>query len=81
MTSREYLKLELMVYAIRNDYFGYGSSCEKRKDGRWISIVDCERTVYSGKQLAAEWDMLEERDRKNILRFFAKDELKLDVNI
>lgn len=81
MTSREYLKLELMVYAIKSDYFGYGSICEKRKDGRWISIVDGEKTVYSSSQLAAEWDMLYESDRKDILRFFIKDELKININI
>lgn len=80
MTSREHLKLELMVYAIKNDYFGYGSICEKKKDGRWVSIVDGEKTVYSGKQLAAEWDMLYESDRKDILRFFIKDELKININ-
>lgn len=81
MTSREHLKLELMVFAIDNDFFGYGSICYKRSDGRWVSIVDCEKYVYSGKQLAAEWDALDEDDKKNILEYYSEKELKVGINL
>lgn len=81
MTSREHLKLELMVFAINNDFFGYGSICEKRSDGRWISIVDGEKCVDSGKGLASQWDTLKEDDKKNILEYFAEKELKVGINL
>lgn len=81
MTSREHLKLELMVFATNNDFFGYGSSCKKRSDGRWVSIVDCEEYVFSGKSLAAQWDELDEHEQKDILEYFAKKELKVGINL
>ena len=81
MTTREHLKLDLMVFAINHDFFGYGSICSKQANGRWVSIVDGERIVESGKQLAADWDTLEEDDKKNILEYFAKEELKLDIDL
>ena len=81
MTTREHLKLDLMVFAINHDFFGYGSICSKQANGRWVSIVDGEKFVESGKQLAADWDTLEEDDKKNILEYFAKEELKLDIDL
>lgn len=75
MTTREHTKLDLMVFAINNDFFGYGSKCYKRKDGRYVSIVDCERAVYSGKALADEWDTLDSQERTDIIEEFAKNEL------
>lgn len=81
MTSREHLKLELMVFAINNDFFGYGSVCNKQANGRWISIVDGEKRVDSGKGLASQWDSLEEEDKKNILEYFAEKELKVGINL
>lgn len=77
MTTREHTKLDLMIFAIRNDFFGYGSSCEKRSDGRYVSIVDCEKYINSGKQLANEWDKIDESDKKNILKYFYEKELKI----
>lgn len=81
MTSREHLKLELMVFATNADFFGYGSTCKRRSDGRWVSIVDGEKYVNSGKGLAAQWDILEEEDKKNILEYFAEKELKVGINL
>ena len=81
MTSREHLKLELMVFAINNDFFGYGSVCNKQKNGRWVSIIDGEKRVDSAKSLAANWDTLDEEDKKNILEYFAQKELKVGINL
>lgn len=81
MTSREHLKLELMVFAINNDFFGYGSVCNKQANGRWVSIVDGEKYVDSGKGLASQWDTLDEDDKKNILEYFAEKELKVGINL
>ena len=81
MTSREHLKLELMVFAINNDFFGYGSVCAKQANGRWVSIVDGEKYIDSGKCLASQWDTLEEDDKKNILEYFAEKELKVGINL
>lgn len=70
MTSKDYLKLELMTFAINHDFFGYGSSCTKRSDGKYISIVDCERYEYTGKQLADEFDTIDDEEKKNIIDYY-----------
>lgn len=81
MTTREHTKLDLMVFAINNDFFGYGSSCKKRTDGHYVSIVDGEKSVDSGKGLASQWDTLDENDKKNILEYFCEKELNVGINI
>lgn len=70
MTSREHLKLELMVFAINHDFFGYGSQCYRQSDGRWVSIVDCEKFTYSGKQLAEEFDSLDDGEKEEIVNCY-----------
>lgn len=81
MTTREHTKLDLMVFAINNDFFGYGSSCKKRSDGRYVSIIDGDKYVDSGKGLASQWDTLDEIDKTNILEYFAEKELKVGINL
>ena len=73
MTHKEHLKLELMFYGINHDYFGYGSRCYKRSDNKYIAEVDGERFVYTGKQLAAQWDQL---DDLLVQAFIVKDYFK-----
>lgn len=80
MTSREHLKKELMVYGIQNDYFGYGSSCKKRSDGKYVTIVDGERYEFTGKELADQWDTLEPNDKKDILESFSERELNVSID-
>lgn len=75
MTRKEGIKTELMAFAIDNDFFGYGSKCYKRKDGKYISIVDCERFEYTAKQLADEWDTLDSGEKGDIIRYYAEIEL------
>ncbi len=74
MTSKDYLKLELMVFAIRNDYFGYGSVCKKQANGYWVTIVDGEKFIESSSKLASNWDTLEPKDKVEIINaYFEKD--------
>lgn len=80
MNSLDHLKKELMAFAIDNDFFGYGSRCYKRSDGRYVSIVDGEREIYSGKELAAEWDTLDLDDKQNIIRYFSERELQVPLD-
>lgn len=80
MDSLDRLKKELMVFAIDNDFFGYGSRCYKRSDGRYVSIVDGEREIYSGRELAAEWDMVDLDDKKDIIRYFSERELGVPLD-
>lgn len=68
MTFKKRLKKELMVFAINHDYFGYGSSCIKRSDGKYISYVDGEKAVYTATQLAEEYDGLEEELKKTLIQ-------------
>ena len=77
MTAREHLKLELMVFATNNDFFGYGSSC-KKIGGHWVSIVDAEKYTFTGKQMADQWDELPIEDRKDIYLCFGKKELGIE---
>jgi len=70
MNRKDYLKLELMVFAITHDYFGYGSQCYKRKDGKWVSRVDGEKATYTSKQLADEFDNLLLSDQKEIFDLY-----------
>lgn len=76
MTSKDHLKLELMVYAVNADVFGYGSQCYKRSDGKWISIVDGERFEQSGKELADNFDTLPVEEQKLILDYYFDEVLK-----
>lgn len=80
MNSLDHLKKELMVFAIDHDFFGYGSRCYKRSDGRYVSIVDGEKAIYSGKDLATEWDTLDLDDKQNIIRYFSERELKVPLD-
>lgn len=75
MTPREYLKLDLMIFAINRDFFGYGSNCYKRKDHYYVVETDGERFIYSAKDLASQWDLVDEDDKVNILDYFRKKEL------
>jgi len=77
MTFKEQLKLELMVFAINNDFFGYGSTCSKKDNGRYISIVDGEKFSYTATNLAKEFDTLDEKQKLEILEDYYKEELKL----
>ena len=81
MTTREHTKLDLMVFAINHDFFGYGSICEKRPDGRYVSIVDGEKYVDSGRGLASQWDTLDENEKKDIIAYFCEKELNVSINI
>ena len=81
MTTREHTKLDLMVFAINHDFFGYGSICEKRSDGRYVSIVDGEKYVDSGRGLASQWDTLDENEKKDIIAYFCEKELNVGINI
>ena len=78
MTTREHTKLDLMIFAINSDFFGYGSSCKKRSNGYYIAIVDEETYIFSGKELASQWDNLDKYDQKSIIAYFAEKELGLN---
>lgn len=75
MTRKEGIKTELMAFAIDHDFFGYGSTCYKRKDGKYVSIVDCERYVYTSKELANDFDTLDPEEKFNIISYYAEKEL------
>lgn len=75
MTPVQTFKKELMIFAIKNDFFGYGSTCYKRSDGKYISIVDCERYEHTAHQLAEEFDTLDNAEKINIINYYAEKEL------
>lgn len=69
------LKTQLMAYAINHDYFGFCSKCEC-KNGVYYSYVDEQKTKYSAKQLAEEWDGLDKQLKKEILEEVLDDFVK-----
>lgn len=75
MRFKDQLKKELMVFAIKNDFFGYGSICAKRSDGKYIAIVDAERFVYTASELASQWDTIDENDKREIISYYLEKEL------
>lgn len=75
MTFKEQLKKELIVHAINQDFFGYGSKCYRQANGKWVSIVDCEKFIYSSKQLAEEFDTLEPQIKKEIVNSYFDETL------
>lgn len=79
MTNREHTKLDLMIFAIKNDFFGYGSTCEKRSDGRYVSKIEGDIYIESGKTLASHWDEIDDTDKQNILEYFAEKELQVKL--
>lgn len=81
MTGLQQVKKELMVYAIGHDFFGYGSQIKKRSDNRYVSIVDGERFVATGTQLAEQFDTLEQDDKENIVTSYANEVLKVGITL
>ena len=75
MTGKEHVKVELMVYAIKHDYFGYGSECYRKSNGQWVSIVDGEKTICSGKQLASDFDTLDFDTKEDIVKDYFRYEI------
>jgi hypothetical protein len=71
MTKKDYTKLNLMVFGINHDYFGYGSSCKKMKDGKWRSDVDGETFTYTEQELASEWDKVDGELQRDIIECYA----------
>ena len=70
-----------MVYAIGHDFFGYGSQIKKRSDNRYVSIVDGERFVATGTELAEQFDTLEENEKENIITSYSQDILKVGITL
>ena len=75
ITLKKALKAELMIFGINNDFFGYGSTCTKRSDNKYIVIVDGERGVYTATELAGQFDVIDEDDKKNIIDTYYEKEL------
>lgn len=78
MTGLERVKAELMIHAIRNDFFGYGSICEKQPNGYYRTIVDGEQFFFSLKQMAMDWDTLDDDEKRLIIEDYSKDNLLKD---
>ena len=77
MTNNFLTKLatQLMAYAINRDYFGFCSKCEC-KNGVYYSYVDEQKTKYTAKQLAEEWNGLDEETKNEIINDFVSEYLK-----
>ena len=66
MTHEERLARDAMVFAINHDFFGYGSTCKRVGTSTYLSIVDEEKTYYSGMKLAKEFKKLKKSLQKDI---------------
>lgn len=70
------IKAELMLYALRNDYFGYGTIVQeyrtivKKENCRYKVICNDEVDYLSKKDLANDFDNLTINDKENIYEMF-----------
>lgn len=78
MTGKDRLKAELMIFAIKNDFFGYGSMISLQANGRYKAIVDGESYTFSLKQLVDEFNNLDEFQVRDILDYYYQKELCKD---
>lgn len=78
MTGKDRLKAELMIFAIKNDFFGYGSMISLQANGRYKTIVDGESYTFSLKQLVDEFNNLDEFQVRDILDYYYQKELCKD---
>ena len=65
-----------MIFAIDHDFFAYGSSCKKMKNGKYRAHVEGEDYDYTLHQLAEEFDTIDDLDKKNIIDYYYEKELK-----
>ena len=69
------IKAILMLYGLSRDYFSYGTTIKKRKDGKY-KVETMEGTwYYTLKDLAYEWDLQDNYMKIEILNSFREDEL------
>lgn len=80
MTHTEIIKLELMIHGINMGFFAYGGMCRKRSDGKYESIVDGEKYIFSGKELASQFDDIEECEQAEIIESFFKNNFNIKNN-
>lgn len=78
MTGKDRLKAELMIFAIKNDFFGYGSMISLQANGRYKAIVDGESYMFSLKQLVDEFNNLDKFQVRDILDYYYQKELCKD---
>ena len=74
LTPKDYLKLELMLYAIDNDYFSYGSAYEK-KNGRYYLDIEGEHNVCTASELISDFDGLSDSIKKDIVENYIEDNI------
>lgn len=72
LTPKDYLKLELMLYGVEHDYFGYGSSYEK-KNGKYHIFIEGEHNVYTASQIVLDFDRLPDLLKKDIVESYMND--------
>lgn len=75
LTDEQIVKKELMIFAIEHDFFAYGSTIKQRSDRKYVAWVDAEKYVYTGEQLAADWDQLGYDEKKEIVDCYFEDKL------
>ena len=67
LTNVKRIKAELMIFALKRDYFAYGTIVEKMANGKYKVIVDGEKAYYTLTQFSYEWDQVPQEIRETIL--------------
>ena len=75
MNLSEYLKLELMLYALEYDYFDYGTVIEKHRNGRYTIYIDGEKISKSKSDLVKDFGELDNRMISEIIMGYTTDNL------
>ena len=77
MTPKEYLKAELMLYALENDYFAYGTLVTKLKNGKYKVIAEGETYYHTLHSLVEEFDLVDDDCKRDIVKDYYNEELSI----
>ena len=77
----EIIKGDLALYALEHDFFGYGTIVVRHASGKYRAIVEGEVYYLTLKDLAKQFDELDDYDRRDIIEAYAKDILLQDKDL
>ena len=66
-------KLDLVLYAIKADFFGYASNVKEISNNKYEVYVDGDTTVMTKTELEDTWNSIDNIEKENIIIEYSKD--------
>lgn len=66
-------KLDLVLYAIKADFFGYAGSVKEISNNKYKVYVDGDTTIMTKTELEDTWDSIDNIEKENIIIEYSKD--------